>query len=276
MTFTVRAVRLLVLFGATVAAVTFAGSRGEAHKAITSKYTFNQDVLPIFRDKCGRCHVEGGVAPMSLMNYQDAFPWAESIRPAISSRMPPWNADAGFGELSTRRRSPRVTSTSHPRGQSAAARRVTPNAVLPVTLKNEWALGEPNVTLRLPEFTVAADRMEETQEFTVPTGTTAPRWVRAVDLLPGNPSIVRSATISLRAAPQPGEGPVPERVLARWLPGQDPEPTQDGTAFLLPAGAELSVRVHYKKTWQFERKVTVDRSTVGVYFAPGQSQGTAR
>jgi len=99
MTFTVRAVRLLVLFGATVAALTFAGSRGEAHKAITSKYTFNQDVLPIFRDKCGRCHVEGGVAPMSLMNYQDAFPWAESIRTElISSRMPPWNADAGFGE----------------------------------------------------------------------------------------------------------------------------------------------------------------------------------
>jgi len=272
MTFTVRAVRLLVLFGATVAAVTIAGSRGEAHKAITSKYTFNQDVLPIFRDKCGRCHVEGGVAPMSLMNYQDAFPWAESIRAElISSRMPPWNADAGFGELKHAKaltaRDVDIILTwaigGNPQGDP-------PDAVLPVTLKNEWALGEPNVTLRLPEFTVAADRMEETQEFTVPTGTTAPRWVRAVDLLPGNPSIVRSATISLRAAPQPGEGPVAERVLARWLPGQDPEPTQDGTAFLLPAGADLAVRVHYKKTWQFERKVTVDRSTVGVYFAPGQ------
>jgi len=42
-------------------------------------------------------------------------------------------------------------------------------------------------------------------------------------------------------------------------------------AFSLPAGAELGVRIHYKKTWQFERKVMVDRSTIGVYFAPERS-----
>ncbi len=54
--------------------------RGEAHKAITSKYTYNDDVFPIVRAKCGNCHVDGGVAPMSLMTYEEAFPWAESIR----------------------------------------------------------------------------------------------------------------------------------------------------------------------------------------------------
>src|SRR5207302_2058971 len=45
----------------------------------------------------------------------------------------------------------------------------------------------------------------------------------------------------------------------------------DGTAFRLPAGSELNVRIHYKKTWQFERQAMADRSTVGVYFAPRQS-----
>ena len=55
-------------------------------------------------------------------------------------------------------------------------------------------MGAPDLALPLPaEFTVAADKMEDTQEFTLPTGTTEPRWVRAVDLLPGTPSIVRSA-----------------------------------------------------------------------------------
>jgi hypothetical protein len=39
-------------------------SSGEAHKPITSPYTFNEDVFPILRDRCGRCHVAGGAAPM--------------------------------------------------------------------------------------------------------------------------------------------------------------------------------------------------------------------
>jgi hypothetical protein len=60
--------------------------------------------------------------------------------------------------------------------------------------------------------------------------------------------------------------PVPEHVLARWLPGQDPQPAA-GTAFRVPAGAQLAVRIHYKKTWQFEGKALSDRSTVGIYFA---------
>ena len=55
-------------------------------------------------------------------------------------------------------------------------------------------------------------------------------------------------------------------MLALWLPGQD-VPPHDGVAFKLPAGAQIGVRIHYKKTWQFEGKPLTDRSTVGVYFA---------
>ena len=56
-------------------------------------------------------------------------------------------------------------------------------------------------------------------------------------------------------------------MLALWLPGQEASPT-DGVAFKLPAGAEIGLRIHYKKTWQFEGKPLTDRSTVGIYFAP--------
>jgi len=92
--------------------------------------------------------------------------------------------------------------------------------------------------------------------------------VRAVDLLPGTPSIVRSATIFVKAADQAAAaGPVPERVLGLWLPGQEPAPDEH-VAVKLPAGAQIGVRIHYKKTWQFEGKALTDRSTVGLYFAP--------
>src|SRR5512142_1581198 len=93
--------RVFVTCAAVAAAAIALGThRAQAHKAVTSKYTYNDDVFPIFRDKCARCHVEGGVAPMSLMTYEEAFPWAESIRAElIASHMPPWNAQDGFGEF---------------------------------------------------------------------------------------------------------------------------------------------------------------------------------
>src|SRR5918912_2945845 len=90
----------LAAAGLALAAVAFVGQRGEAHKPITSKYTYNDDVFPIVKERCSRCHVEHGVAPMSLMTYKDAFPWAESIRAElVAGHMPPWNAEDGYGAL---------------------------------------------------------------------------------------------------------------------------------------------------------------------------------
>src|SRR5437870_11860006 len=72
---------------------------GDAHKPITSKYTYADDVFPIFRDRCGACHVVGGAAPMSLPTYQDAVPCAVAIRAElIAAYMPPWVAEVGFGQ----------------------------------------------------------------------------------------------------------------------------------------------------------------------------------
>jgi hypothetical protein len=263
--------RFLLLCALVVAGVALAIERGEAHKAITSKYTYNDDVFPIFRERCSRCHVPGGVAPMSLMTYDEAFPWAESIRAElIAAHMPPWQADEGFGEL---KRAHTLTpkeldvimtwaSGGNPRGSL--------DQKLPeVTLKNDWTMGAPDLVLKMPaDFTVATDKMEDTSEVTLATGTTEARWVRAVDLLPGTPSIVRSAVIVVKGGGAPVSSTTsPEHVLAHWVPGQDPEAVDNGAAFRLPAGAAIVARIHYKKTWQFEGKPLSDRSTVGVYFA---------
>ena len=266
--------RLAIVALVTSAAAALVVQRGEAHKAITSKYTYNDDVFPIFRERCSRCHVSGGVAPMSLMTYDDAFPWSESIRAElVAAHMPPWNAEEGFGDL-------KLAHTLTPKELDVVLTWATGgnprgalDAKLPeVKLKNDWSGGTPDLALRLPtDFTLAADKMEDTQELTMPTGVAEPRWVRAVDLLPGTPSIVRSATIVVKGAPATdASAPTPEQVLAHWLPGQDLEPIDSGIAFRLPAGAQLGVRIHYKKTWQFEGKALSDRSTVGVYFAPAK------
>ena len=69
MTMTARHLRVLLVIAASATIWALSLTPGEAHKAITSKYTYNDDVFPILRDKCARCHVAGGVAPMSLMTY---------------------------------------------------------------------------------------------------------------------------------------------------------------------------------------------------------------
>ena len=52
--------------------------------------TFAKDVAPIVFAKCAKCHRPGEVAPMSLLSYQDARPWAKAIKAKTSSReMPP-------------------------------------------------------------------------------------------------------------------------------------------------------------------------------------------
>ena len=42
--------------------------------------TFNKDVLPILQRSCQTCHRPGTHAPMSLLNYRDARPWARSMK----------------------------------------------------------------------------------------------------------------------------------------------------------------------------------------------------
>ena len=265
--------RLLLISSLVLAGVAIAMQPGEAHKAITSKYTFNDDVFPILRDRCASCHVAGGVAPMSLMTYDDAFPWAESIRAElVAAHMPPWNADEGYGAVKRAHTlTPKELDVVLTWATGGNPRGALDQKLPAVELKNGWTLGAPDLVLKPPaEFTLAADKMEDWQEFTLPAGTTEARWVRAVDLLPGTPSIVRSATIVVKRAGGQVAGPAPEHVLAFWLPGQVPAPV-DGIAFKLPAGAQIGVRVHYKKTWQFEGKPLTDRSTIGVYFSPGNS-----
>jgi hypothetical protein len=90
----------------------------------------------------------------------------------------------------------------------------------------------------------------------LPTHFTDARWVKVADLLPGTPTMVRRATVSVENGP----------VLSVWEPAHEPIVTPSGMAFRIPAGAQLHVRLYYKKPWQEEQKAKSDVSTVGLYF----------
>jgi hypothetical protein len=242
--------------------------RGEAHKPITSPYTYNEDIFPLVRDRCGRCHVSGGVAPMSLMTHADAVPWGESIKAELlAGQMPPWSVDGAPGRFRNvegfTAREMNVLLTWVTGGTPPGDPEKSPSEV---SLDTSWRLGQPDLELQLPSaYTLDTDTRETIAEFTLATGTRERRLVRAVDLRPGTPAIVRAASIAVKASSQ-RDGSATERLLALWLPGDTAVGLDPGFGYELPAGGELVLRVLYRKTWEYERKAMTDRSTVGVYF----------
>jgi mono/diheme cytochrome c family protein len=244
-----------------------------AHKPITSKYTYTEDVYPIVSQHCGACHSSGGVAPMSLLTFDDARPWAESIRQELTAgHMPPWFGEPGFAGLrDPHKLSPRdldvvltwVTGGT-PRGPTTAPG----DSAKAQAVRNGWRRGRPGMTFQMPAaFNLPAGKSEDTQEFVLETARDRDRFIASADLLPGTPAIVHDAVIFVRSV----DG-ARETILSTWLPGSTPVNAGVGVAFPWRSGEQLGLRIHYKKTWKFENKAASDRSTVGLYLAnaPGR------
>jgi hypothetical protein len=209
--------------------------------------------------------VPGGIAPMSLLTYEDARPWAESIRLELTSgHMPPWYGDPGVAPLrDVHKLSPRdldVVLTWVSGGTPPGP----PMKTQPASASRAWPKGRPDVVLQIPSpVALPAARSEDTQEFVLRADNDRDRSIAFADLLPGNPSIVHDATIFSR---QQGTTE-PTAVLSVWLPGGTPAAPPTGFAFVWRAHEQLVVRIHYKKNWKLENKPASDRSAVGLYLA---------
>ncbi len=78
---------------------TLFASSAWGHDVITTKITFDREIVRIVYARCASCHREGGSA-FSLMTYSEARPWAKAIQEEVlERRMPPWGAVKGFGEF---------------------------------------------------------------------------------------------------------------------------------------------------------------------------------
>src|SRR5438128_8162710 len=69
-----------------------------ATASAATEVTFSKDVAPILQAKCQECHQPNSIAPMSLITFQEARPWARSIKERVAARqMPPWHIDRSVG-----------------------------------------------------------------------------------------------------------------------------------------------------------------------------------
>ena len=95
---------LAIVLAFIVAAVTGIAVRGAAQSQAPVP-TFTKDVAPILFKNCTTCHRPGEIAPMSLMTYEDARPYARAIfEETRDGHMPPWHAEAPEGTFTNERR----------------------------------------------------------------------------------------------------------------------------------------------------------------------------
>jgi len=238
--------------------------------------TFSHEIAPILYRKCAACHRPDGVAPFSLLTYSDASKRASLIAKVTKSRyMPPWLPAAP--KFKDERKLTEAEIAAITRWAAEGAPEGNPAQTPPAPVFPEgWQLGRPDLEaeMRAP-FNVPADGPDLYQCFSIPSGSPRDRWVRALDIRPGDAKTVHhillfqdiSGTARRRDTgsgyPCFGTpGFLPARGLGGWTPGALPYRTPEDIPELLHGGADLVLQVHYHPTGKPE----VDRTRIALYF----------
>ena len=249
----------LVIAASSLAAVGL-GAGGRA-----ATVTFTRDVAPILYKSCVECHRPGEIAPMPLVTYQDARPWAKSIRDYVASRrMPPWPADPSHEHFANDRRLAEREISTIVAWVNAGAPKGDDRDLPPAPRFVEgWSIGQPDLVLQMSqEFEVPAEGVVPYKYFTVPTNLTEDKWVTAAEFRPGNRAVVHHIIGFIQ---EPGKkfGEGPQLSLGGTAPGDPPKRFPKGTAKRLKAGSSIVFQVHYTPNGEAVR----DRSSVGIIFA---------
>ncbi len=257
--------------------------------------TFSKDVAPILYKQCVSCHRPGEIGRMPLLTYEQARPYAKAIANAVTNRtMPPWHADAPAGTFHNERSlTDRERSTLTAWAAGGAVNGDPKDAPAPPVFSDGWGLGKPDVVLEMEEdYRVPAKGTVQYEWLYIPTNFSEPKWVKSLEIRPGNRSVVHHVLIYYRAKPDgktppiarpnqkhqsnpPPEEPgvsshprrnlagMPPRLIATYAPGTNPQVAPAGTAFRLEPGGILELQMHYTANGQ----PATDRTRVGITFS---------
>ena len=260
-------------------------STASAQTAIPA-VTFTKDVAPIFREKCEACHRQDSMAPMSLVTYDDARPWARAIRARVASRqMPPWHIDRTVGIQQFKNDRSLTDEQVDPivRWVDAGAPMGDPKDMPPPrTWPNEqiWAFAEqfgpPDLIIKSPSYTMPKQAQDVWFKPVVPTGLTEARWVRAIEIRPSTVKGRRimhhvlarlrqkeSAEIVRASGGDDGDDPG-AGLFMEWAIGKQGEVMRPNTGKLMLPGSSIQFEEHLHAVGE---EIT-DTVELGIYFYP--------
>ena len=251
---------------------------------VPAAVTFNHDVAPILFHYCSPCHRPGEAAPFSLLTYQDAAKFAAQIAFITRRRiMPPWLPEPSelrfTGDL---RLSDEQIAVFQQWADQGAPEGDPRERQSPPQFTPGWQLGKPDAILQARKpYLLPASGSDNYWNFIFPTNFPATRWVRAIEIRPGEKRVVHHANILLdrlhssRAQEKhPGDGFPgmelriesetfdPDSHIFFWKPGSVPHVEPDDMALRLEPGDDLVLNTHLQPSGKPE---TIAPS-LGLYF----------
>ena len=154
--------------------------------------TFTKDVAPILQRSCQNCHRPDQAAPMSLLTYEDARPYARSIKTKTTARlMPPWHIERNIG-IQKFKDDPSLTdeeiATIAAWVDQGAPKGDMKDMPPPRTFDNDdiWHIGKPDLVVEIPQpHVVRAAGPDLWIDYIADSGLTEDRYVQAVETKPG-------------------------------------------------------------------------------------------
>ncbi len=249
-----------------------------------AKVTFYKHIAPIVYSECSRCHRPGESGPFSLLTYDDVKQHARQIADVTKRRfMPPWQPEAGYGEFED---TLRLTDEQIQLIQDWVTQGALPGSAKHAPpapqFTSEWQLGPPDMVLKVSQpYQLAADGAEVFWNFILPVPVTSVRWVKAMEVRPGNPRVFHHANVIIdrgrtarRHEDKPGSGFAgmdltvqeetfdPDSHFLSWKPGSKPVVEPEGMAWRADPGMDLVLNVHLRPSGKPE---TIN-PVIGLYF----------
>jgi mono/diheme cytochrome c family protein len=245
------------------------GAVPSAQSPAPGAVTFTKDVAPILQKACQNCHRPGSIAPMSLLTYEDARPWARSIKDRVERRsMPPWHVDRTVGirkfkddpSLSDKEIATIVSwiDAGAPKGNPADM--PAPKAF---DDSDRWHIGKPDLIVEMPRaFEVKPEAADWWGNFIADSGLTEDRYIKAVEAKPSASAIrvVHHAVETLEYE----DGTPSGGTLVEYAVGKNGDIFPDGSGKLMKAGARIRFNMHYHAIGS----PVLDRTSVGIVFYP--------
>ena len=263
-----NAMKATVLLGVGVMLLLMTGST--ASTTNENKPTFSKDVAPIFYKNCTGCHRPGEIAPMSLLTFKDARPWAKSIREKVANReMPPWHADPKYGEWRNDRRISQEAINTILAWVNNGAQEGDPKDLPPMPeFIPGWRIGKPDQTFSVPEQSVPAEGVVAYQYLTVPTNFKEDRYITSAEIRSSAKTVVHHVIVFVQ---EPGAtSRLQGKLLVGFAPGEDPAIFRPGFGRKIPAGSNLLFQIHYTPNGTPAKDIT----TVGLIYAKTPVQHT--
>lgn len=231
--------------------------------------TWYQDVAPFVYSTCVDCHRTGGIAPFSLVTYEEASLRADGMAAAVSShRMPPTLVDTS-GSCGNYRSDVRRLTDAQSATLSAWAAAGAPagdpsrGPMLPAP---QQGLSNPDAVVDMGAEYLPTMAPDQYRCFVLDTGQSADRFVTAYEVVPGEPRVVHHVilySLPTAAAEQQaqaldamtpteagypcfgGPGATGSAPLALWAPGAGVVQFPQGTGLRLAGGRRVVLQLHY-------------------------------